>query len=52
MIETNKIYNKDCITYMKTLPNECIDLIKGVESSSKEQLAGIEGTVHNFVSIR
>ena len=26
-IETNKIYNEDCITYMRTLPNECIDLI-------------------------
>lgn len=27
MIEQNKIYNKDCIEFMKTLPNECIDLI-------------------------
>lgn len=27
MLEQNKIYNQDCITYMKTLPNECIDLI-------------------------
>jgi DNA modification methylase len=27
MIEINKIYNKDCIEYMKTLPNDCIDLI-------------------------
>lgn len=26
-IELNKIYNKDCIEYMKTLPNECVDLI-------------------------
>jgi DNA modification methylase len=26
-MELNKIYNEDCITYMKTLPNECIDLI-------------------------
>ena len=25
--EINKIYNEDCIKYMKTLPNECIDLI-------------------------
>lgn len=23
----NKIYNMDCIEYMKTLPNECIDLV-------------------------
>lgn len=23
----NKIYNMDCIEYMKTLPNECVDLI-------------------------
>ena len=23
----NKIHNKDCIEYMKTLPNECVDLI-------------------------
>ena len=26
-MELNKIYNQDCIEYMKTLPNECIDLI-------------------------
>ena len=26
-MEINKIYNEDCIEYMKTLPNECIDLI-------------------------
>ncbi|MCC0662481.1 DNA methyltransferase [Clostridioides sp. ZZV15-6597] len=26
-IETNKIYNIDCIEYMKTLPDECVDLI-------------------------
>jgi DNA modification methylase len=26
-IDINRIYNQDCITYMKTLPNECIDLI-------------------------
>lgn len=26
-METNKIYNMDCIEYMKTLPNEHIDLI-------------------------
>lgn len=26
-IETNKIYNENCITYMKTLPNESVDLI-------------------------
>ena len=26
-IELNKIYNIDCIEYMKTLPNNCIDLI-------------------------
>ena len=26
-MELNKIYNMDCIEYMKTLPNECIDLI-------------------------
>ena len=25
--EINKIYNEDCIKYMKTLPNECVDLI-------------------------
>lgn len=27
MLEQNKLYNKDCIEFMKTLPNECIDLI-------------------------
>ena len=26
-MELNKIYNQDCIEYMKTLPNECVDLI-------------------------
>ena len=26
-MEINKVYNMDCIEYMKTLPNECIDLI-------------------------
>lgn len=26
-IETNQIINQDCITYMRTLPNECVDLI-------------------------
>ena len=26
-MEINKIYNMDCLEYMKTLPNECIDLI-------------------------
>ena len=26
-MELNKIYNMDCIEYMKTLPDECIDLI-------------------------
>lgn len=26
-MELNKIYNMDCIEYMKTLPSECIDLI-------------------------
>lgn len=26
-MDLNKIYNIDCIEYMKTLPNECIDLI-------------------------
>lgn len=26
-MELNKIYNMDCLEYMKTLPNECIDLI-------------------------
>lgn len=26
-MEFNKIYNIDCIEYMKTLPNECVDLI-------------------------
>lgn len=26
-LEINKIYNMDCIKYMKTLPNECVDLI-------------------------
>lgn len=27
MIEFNKIYNLDCIEYMKTLPSRCVDLI-------------------------
>lgn len=27
IIEINQIYNQDCITYMKTLPDNCIDLI-------------------------
>lgn len=27
MIEQNKIYNIDCVEFMKELPNECIDLI-------------------------
>ena len=27
MLELNKVYNMDCIEYMKTLPNECVDLI-------------------------
>lgn len=27
MIELNKIYNMDCIEYMKKLPDKCIDLI-------------------------
>lgn len=26
-MELNKVYNQDCIEYMKTLPSECIDLI-------------------------
>lgn len=26
-MELNKVYNTDCIEYMKTLPNECVDLI-------------------------
>lgn len=26
-IEINKIYNQDCIEFMKTLPSECVDLI-------------------------
>ncbi|HFD2052179.1 TPA: site-specific DNA-methyltransferase [Clostridium perfringens] len=26
-MKLNKVYNKDCIEYMKTLPNECVDLI-------------------------
>lgn len=26
-MELNKIYNQDCMEYMKTLPNECVDLI-------------------------
>ena len=26
-MELNNIYNMDCIEYMKTLPNECVDLI-------------------------
>lgn len=26
-MEMNKIYNADCIQYMKTLPNNCVDLI-------------------------
>ena len=26
-MEVNKIYNMDCIEYMKTMPNECVDLI-------------------------
>ena len=26
-IEINKIYNEDCLSYMKKLPDECIDLI-------------------------
>lgn len=26
-MELNKVYNMDCIEYMKTLPNECVDLI-------------------------
>lgn len=27
MIDVNKIYNEDCILYMKSLPDKCIDLI-------------------------
>ena len=27
MLELNKIYNIDCLEHMKTLPNECVDLI-------------------------
>lgn len=26
-MEINKIYNMDCVEYMKSLPNECVDLI-------------------------
>ena len=26
-MELNKIYNIDCLEYMKNLPDECIDLI-------------------------
>ena len=26
-IEINKIYNEDCVSYMKKLPDECVDLI-------------------------
>lgn len=26
-LELNQIINQDCITYMRTLPNECVDLI-------------------------
>ena len=27
MLELNKIYNMDCVEYMKTLSSQCIDLI-------------------------
>lgn len=27
ILELNKLYNQDCITYMKTLPDNCINLI-------------------------
>lgn len=27
ILELNKVYNLDCVEYMKTLPNECVDLI-------------------------
>ena len=26
-MELNKIYNQDCIKFMKTLPDKCVDLI-------------------------
>ena len=26
-MEMNKIYCMDCVEYMKSLPNECVDLI-------------------------
>lgn len=26
-LQLNQIINQDCITYMRTLPNECVDLI-------------------------
>lgn len=26
-MELNKLYNEDCTTYMKTLPDECVDLV-------------------------
>lgn len=26
-MKLNQIYNKDCIEYMKTLPDKCIDLV-------------------------
>lgn len=26
-MKLNKIYNQDCIEYMKTLSDECVDLI-------------------------
>ena len=28
-MELNKIYNEDCIEYMRSLPDECVDLIVG-----------------------
>ena len=26
-MDLNKVYNMDCIEYMRTLPDECVDLI-------------------------
>lgn len=26
-MELNKVFNKDCITYMKTMPDKCVDLV-------------------------
>lgn len=49
MLETNKIYNMDCVEGMKLLPNECIDLT--VTSPPYDNLRKYKGFTWDFESV-